>query len=200
MLCSVSSELIEDPTIIHKEPTLCCGWRNASAADHIDKIDFVKLTFPVRERNTEMLTQIALDVSNPQSPRYGHYLTSKEVDELTAPDPDAVTLVNNWLLQFTSAVDISRNRTLTVSLTIPDAEKMLKTHYRYVVHEQTGRAALRASDFELPKNIENAVGGAVFGPHGLPIIAHPPIIGRKRSFRGNKLTPGFSLANVYPEH
>ena len=40
----------------------------------------------VKQQNMDKLKQIALDVSNPKSARYGKYLKQSEIDELTKPN------------------------------------------------------------------------------------------------------------------
>ena len=58
----------------------------------------VKVTFAVRENNMDTIRKIALDVSDPNSPNYGRYLTQTQIDEITAPAAADVAAVRSWLV------------------------------------------------------------------------------------------------------
>merc|ERR1711948_85678 len=63
-----------------------------------------------------------------------------------------------------------------VSLTASSAAALLKTTFHHAASEATGQSVVRASDYSLPVQVEDAV-AAVYGMHGLPL---PP----RKSIRG----------------
>merc|ERR1711948_236042 len=63
-----------------------------------------------------------------------------------------------------------------VSLTASSAAALLKTTFHHAASEATGQSVVRASDYSLPAQVEDAV-AAVYGMHGLPL---PP----RKSIRG----------------
>jgi tripeptidyl-peptidase-1 len=115
------------------------------------------------------MKRIALDVSDPDSPRYGQYLQQDLIDRLTAPDVAATAAIRQWLGAAAGAhVHETKGRYFTVECSTADAEALLSTSFRWVENQATTQTVLRASDFTIPDALEHAV-HAVFGLHGLPL-------------------------------
>ena len=57
----------------------------------------ISFTISLHQRNIVELKRLALAVSTPGTASYGVYLTTREVDELTAPAPEARIAVASWL-------------------------------------------------------------------------------------------------------
>ena len=151
--------------IFHKEPPLCCGWTDALEKIGVDST-YVTVIVHCKENNLERLSQIASEVSDPVNPRYGSFLSQRELDDLTAPDAAHVSVVHDWLKVFSTDILLHRNRTFVAKLNVRKAEVMLSTKFRPIVHEKNKQQLLRGADYVLPNHIEDAV-GAVFGVHGL---------------------------------
>jgi len=127
------------------------------------------VTLAVREQHMDKIRAIALDVSNPDSPDYGQYLSQARVDEITAPAAVDVTAVRSWLSSWTGTTAEANGGRLFV-LTAPATAmgSLLKTQFRRVTNAATGQTTLRAASFTLPTAAAAAV-AAVFGVHGLPL-------------------------------
>ena len=86
LLAVIAATAAAAPHTSYPEPTLPSGWvDHFSEAMGRDAASVVKVTLAVREQNMDQIREIALDVSNPDSPTYGHYLSQAQVDEITAP-------------------------------------------------------------------------------------------------------------------
>ena len=58
----------------------------------------MKLTFALKQQNTDILEQLLLDVSDPDSPHYGEYRTVEDITNIVAPSEKTVETVRIWLL------------------------------------------------------------------------------------------------------
>lgn len=58
----------------------------------------VKLTFALKQQNTDILEQLLLDVSDPDSPHYGEYRTVEDITNIVAPSEKTIETVRIWLL------------------------------------------------------------------------------------------------------
>jgi tripeptidyl-peptidase-1 len=188
---------VAQPHTFYPEPALPSGWANqfSKAVGH-DAANIVKVTLAVREQNMDKIREIALDVSNPDSPIYGKYLSQAQVDEITAPTAVDVAAVRSWLTteQFPGNVEESQAGHFFV-LTAPAVAvaALLKTKFRRVTNAATSQTTLRASSFALPTAAADAV-TAVFGVHGLPL---PPKRNRVMATDGIPSVTPTVLASTY---
>ena len=146
-------------------------WVDAGAASPHANITFA---LALRERNLDALERIAMDVSSPQSERYGKFLSQRELDELTAPAPADISALEAWLKASpcTITTDV-RRRLYRATCAVSDASNLLSTSFRRHVHRESGQHTVRAADFSLPHDVANAV-SAVFGLHGVPLPRRLP--------------------------
>lgn len=70
------------------------GWEEDRKARSDEMVD---LTFALKETHLTKLKKIADRVSDPKSSDYGHYLSKKQIDELTAPRPKDIDVVEDYL-------------------------------------------------------------------------------------------------------
>lgn len=72
------------------------GWKSLGRAEE-HGVESVRVLLALSIRNRQALQQLVAEVSNPSSPRYGHYLSKEELQQLIGPEPAAVELVQSWL-------------------------------------------------------------------------------------------------------
>eukprot|EP00928_Gymnodinium_smaydae_P041365 TRINITY_DN28002_c0_g1_i1.p1 TRINITY_DN28002_c0_g1~~TRINITY_DN28002_c0_g1_i1.p1 ORF type:complete len:371 (+),score=101.53 TRINITY_DN28002_c0_g1_i1:81-1115(+) len=70
------------------------GWKAERRADGSEE---VKLTFWLHLQHTDELKKLLEEVSDPQNPKYGHYLTKEQTDALTAPRAEDIRVVEGAL-------------------------------------------------------------------------------------------------------
>lgn len=88
---------------LHYPPPLCCGW--TTREDHGRAADLTKqgAIFPfvlaLRESEASIahIKDVALAVSDPDSPTYGQHLSADEIAAIVAPPASAVAAVTAWL-------------------------------------------------------------------------------------------------------
>ncbi|KAL0950223.1 hypothetical protein HGRIS_010210 [Hohenbuehelia grisea] len=134
------------------------GWIKFAPAPASHKIT-LRVALP-QPRISE-LEQHLLQVSDPDHPRYGNYLSKAEVDVLSAPHPESIKLVKEWFaghglshsdIDHTSAQDWA-----TVTVPIRTAEKMLKTRYHIWKHAETGELVVRTTRYSLPELLHDHI-------------------------------------------
>ncbi|KAF2671016.1 tripeptidyl-peptidase 1 precursor [Microthyrium microscopicum] len=100
------------------------------------------------------------EVSDPSHARYGQHLTQDEVTQLSRPHGHALDSLHEWLashgytsekLKYTPAKDWVK-----VSISVCDAEKLLKTKYSVFRHED-GTEVIRTPQYSLPTELHQHV-------------------------------------------
>merc|ERR1740130_1700334 len=114
----------------------------------------------------QKLTKTLEAVSNPSSPRYGHYLTNKQVEAITAPKNQDVKAVKDWLkahgiahgIEFTHARNADH---IAVETTVVKAQNLFGTaiHTYQISYSngQTEEETRLAGKPELPNAVRKAV-------------------------------------------
>lgn len=100
------------------------------------------------------------EVSDPDSPRYGHHLKAHEVHGLVEPTEDTLELVHEWLTDYGVALsDLTYSPAkdwITVTLPVEDIEQLLDTKYATYRHED-GSELVRTPKWSLPVHLHDHV-------------------------------------------
>lgn len=151
----------------------------------------VTVLFAIKQKNTDLLTNLLNSISNPQSPHYGQYLTLDEVHNLTSQPILAQQVVDyiDASIPKTNSLDIEITRGggfVRAQLAVADAEKLLNTHY-YKYNSKIGpsRNILRATKYTVPQDIAEQIQFVGY-VNQFPSVVHPLIqSGRIREVRKN---------------
>jgi tripeptidyl-peptidase-1 len=149
--------------LVVPEPELCCGWESALGAAQTDRVEFV---IEAERQNQKHVEQVALAVSDPASEHYGKYRTQEQLDILTAPKPQHVKQIRDFLKDLDGTVKEVKARRFEVSCSVEAAAKLFETSFRSVTNAETGQSKVRAGPYSVPDELSNMV---VFGLHGLPL-------------------------------
>mmetsp|Transcript_18496 Transcript_18496/g.50951 ORF Transcript_18496/g.50951 Transcript_18496/m.50951 type:complete len:573 (-) Transcript_18496:115-1833(-) len=169
--------------------------------------ELIELTFAVKQQRLDELERTLLDVSDPDSPRYGQYLSRCEVDALTAPRTEDVELIMRWLQE--AGVERSAIRTtgnsdfIALTGTASQVGALMQGRY-FEYRHASGASALRMqADPVLPKAIADVVDFVSPTTQRLPVKAplRSPSMMRSRDPNGFTNTPAslrrlYSLGNV----
>jgi len=134
------------------------GWQLHGQAQ---STDLIELTIAVKQQRLSTLIEVLLDVSDPDSPRYGSYLTKSEVDALIAPRKDDHEEVMQWLHGAgveKSAIRSTANGDFVVMTgTVAQVSDLLQGQY-YEYRHLSGTSALRMHKKPvLPARVHDAV-------------------------------------------
>jgi tripeptidyl-peptidase-1 len=124
--------------------------------------DFVHMYVAIKHTNVDKLYQTLRDVSSPQSPSYGHYLTSSQVGQLIAPLPAHVQAVREWVSDTLKASNIVVNPNqdwLRCSVRVADFEEACQgAEFFYFSHPlRQNRIVRSVGAFRVPSSVADAV-------------------------------------------
>ncbi|KAG0702394.1 peptidase S8/S53 domain-containing protein [Suillus ampliporus] len=140
---------------IHGPPR---GWSKHSPAP---KHHMLQLKIALPQPRFPELEQHLWEVSDPSHPRYGAHLSKEETDALTAPHPETLDIVNEWLashgLAEESLIRSSANDWVTIRVPVGLAEEMLDTTYHVYKHAETGDSIVRTTSYSLPEILHDHV-------------------------------------------
>lgn len=109
------------------------------------------MRFGLSQQNMHRVEELLMEVSHPESPKYGQHYTPAEVIETFAPSPETISAVTNWLVDSGFSPDrlkLSANRGwIHVNATTAEVEELLDTEYHVYTHpsggEQIGESSFR---------------------------------------------------------
>lgn len=153
------------------------GWVKHSEAPADHRI-VLKIGLP--QPNFHVLEKHLYEVSDPDHERYGQHLSKEEVEELIAPHPESLDLVNEWLSGFGITEDeLVRSPAkdwITIRVPVSLVEKMLDTvriyteffcavipdayffqKYHVWQHKASGDYLVRTTSYSLPSNLHDHV-------------------------------------------
>ena len=123
----------------------------------------------------DAVKQIALEVSDPDSPTYGRFLSQQQLDEMTRPADADVATVARWLNAHSVHWAMRGASNVEVSATAAQASKLLGTRFHTVHNSAHGQALVRAAGYSIPDDVRPCV-AAIFGLHGRPLPPSIPLV------------------------
>ena len=98
-----------------------------------------------------------MEVSHPESPRFGQHWTAKQVAETFAPNEESVDAVLAWLKNSGIGSDrVSRSQSmgwLNFDATVAEAESLLKTEY-HIHRHNSGKPHVGCSHYHIPEHLQ----------------------------------------------
>ena len=145
------------------------GWRVAQQADPSTPLSFHLL---VDGSNADLLEQMFWEVSDPDHPSYGRFMTNADIEALVAPSPADLRLLYATLALHgidRSAV-ASHGDSFEVHTTVGAASSLFATTFHHFVHKLTGlRAVRQLGEYSLPAPLSAQV-RLVLGVHTFPTV------------------------------
>lgn len=119
----------------------------------------VPVRIALKQRNLDKGMDLLMEVSDPDSPKYGQHYTQEQVVDLFAPEAGSVESVKKWLVE----AGIPENTITTpkskgwvdFKTTVSNLESLLKTSYH--VYERSEGHFLGADGYSLPSEIAGVV-------------------------------------------
>jgi subtilase family serine protease len=171
LLVAVASKVVVDDSKWKRpnRPDLIRSYR-ADPATHHDVVVAVK------SLNLDRLEEIVLEVSNPVSPQYGHYLTPQEVGKLVSNPVGFAAVVEYFTVHQPDVNIIWQSRYgeyITLRATVAKWEHLLQAEFHhYDRTDNRGRQiepVLRCDDYAIPLEIAEHV-DAIFMTSQLPLM------------------------------
>lgn len=139
----------QDPEYFESLPAVPRGWTKIGEPSPDQRI-YWKIYM-----TTTNLDQRIKAISNPFSPEYGNYYSSKGVDLLFRPTVQATAAIHSWLQAFDiPSSDIhSHSNWIDFWAPISTAEKMLDTEFHVYGNSVSNTTIIRTLHYSLPKNV-----------------------------------------------
>lgn len=145
-------------------------WQDVQRAPSSEQVSF---TIAVKEQNLDTIRAIALEVSDPDSAKYGQFLSQQEINDLTRPHAEDFQRVFDWLANHNIAFSQQHSQ-ISVTCTVAQAEALLSTEFRVIASPNEGSKVIKAGDFELPASVAFSV-STILGLHGIPLPTPEPL-------------------------
>ncbi|KAH9016942.1 subtilisin-like protein [Lactarius pseudohatsudake] len=122
----------------------------------------IDLYVALKAHRENALIDTLYQVSDPNHPRYGKYLSKEQVAELVSPPPATLEFVNSWLKYHgvpSSSVSMTHGGTaLTLSgISIMQANALLGASYQLYRHVETNETVIRTVGYALPDALHGLV-------------------------------------------
>ncbi|KAH8983896.1 subtilisin-like protein [Lactarius hatsudake] len=122
----------------------------------------IDLYVALKAHRENALIDTLYQVSDPNHPRYGAYLSKEQIAELVSPPPATLEFVNSWLEYHgvpSSSVSMTHGgTTLTLSgVSIIQANALLGASYQLYRHVETNETVVRTVGYALPAALHGLV-------------------------------------------
>lgn len=109
--------------------------------------DFVlPMRIGLTQSNLDLGHDLLMEISDPDSPKYGKYYTADEIHDLFAPSEESVAAVRAWLHESGIAVDRVSQSTnkqwLQFQAEVAEVEELLKTKFFVYEHGGNGKNSI----------------------------------------------------------
>ena len=109
------------------------------------------MRFGLVQQNIHRLEELLLEVSHPESPKYGQHYTPAEIVKTFTPSHETISAVTNWLVNSGFSRDrlkLSANKGwIHVNATTAEVEDLLDAEYHVYSHPSTGSEQIGESSF-----------------------------------------------------
>ena len=109
------------------------------------------MRFGLVQQNIHRLEELLLEVSHPESSKYGQHYTPAEIIETFAPSHETISAVTDWLVDSGFSRDrlkLSGNKGwIHVNATTAEVEDLLNAEYHVYTHPSTGGEQIGESSF-----------------------------------------------------
>ncbi|RFU29342.1 hypothetical protein B7463_g7016, partial [Scytalidium lignicola] len=166
-------------------------------SSRIEGSAIIPMRIGLTQSNLDKGYDYIMDVSDPESSKYGKHWTAEEVHDMFAPTDKTVAAVREWLIS--SGIDEDRivhaenKGWFAFDATVEEAERMLLTEFYEHEHKHTDKVRVGCDKYHVPEHIQPHV------DYITPGIKLTPVVKRSvKTKRGNPFHP--KIPNHIPLH
>ncbi|KAI1325715.1 putative alkaline serine protease AorO [Xylariaceae sp. FL0255] len=127
----------------------------------VDKKMMMPMRIGMVQNNLEKGHEMLMEVSHPDSEKYGQWYEAKEIVDIFAPSKETIDAVRGWLHDAgveAHRITLSANKQwLQFDAPAEEAERLLSTEYYIYDHVPTGKSHVAADEYHLPSHIQKYV-------------------------------------------
>lgn len=145
--------------VLHeKRSTGSTAWQKT---DRVHSEAIIPLRIGLSQGNLHTGMDRLMEVSHPESERYGQFYSAEEVNEMFRPGDDVVEQVKAWLVAEgvdpDTIVHSDNKGWLAVDLPVRHAEHLFKTKYYLHEHDAKDLAAVGCDEYSVPDHLSEAI-------------------------------------------
>ena len=146
--------ITQSSNVHEKRSELPSGWIKR---DVLDRRAILPMKIALMQTNLDKGSQWLDEVSDPDSEKYGHHWTAKEIADAFSPSSDTINAVKAWL----ASAGIPNNRVkqgqslgfLEFEATVDEAEGLLDTKYNVYEHTKSGQPHVACEEYSIPSHL-----------------------------------------------
>ncbi|KAG5927880.1 hypothetical protein E4U42_001678 [Claviceps africana] len=117
----------------------------------------VSVRIALKQENLDKGMDLVMEVSDPDSPKYGKHYKADQVTDLFAPKQEAIDAVNNWLVKSgvpAQNINLSKSRGwIMFDSTVEKLQSLVKADYHVYEHLQSRSDHIGTDEYRLPADI-----------------------------------------------
>ncbi|KAK3377331.1 peptidase S8/S53 domain-containing protein [Lasiosphaeria ovina] len=140
------------------EPAHVDGW---ARRERVDAGTTLPMRVGLRQSNLDAGHELLMNISDPESPRYGKHLSAKDVTAMFAPSVESVDAVKSWLVE--SGIPAHRlsqstnKQWIQFDALVGEAERLLLAKYHVFEHLESGVTNIACSEYHIPTSVAEHV-------------------------------------------
>ncbi|OTB09710.1 hypothetical protein K445DRAFT_71783 [Daldinia sp. EC12] len=146
-------------TIVHERRSSNGGdaWNTRKRAPQEDVFE---MRIGLKQQNLGRGYELLMDVSDPNSPRYGKYWEPKDVADMFKPSQETVSATREWVIS--SGIDHERVRLassggwLVFNATVGEAERLIETNY-WLYEDDSKRVSIGCDEYHVPPQLSEHI-------------------------------------------
>jgi tripeptidyl-peptidase-1 len=156
-------------------------------------ITILPVRIGISQKNLDVGHERLMEISDPNSDKYGQHLSAKEVGDLFRPSSEDVDSIRSWL--HSSGIDMTRHQLssgrgwIKFEASIAELESLLSTEYFLYHHLETKDEHIGCDEYHVPKSVH---------PH-IDFISPTVSTVKVRSQAGKEKRNSHSAASLKPK-
>ncbi|KXT11021.1 hypothetical protein AC579_7950 [Pseudocercospora musae] len=154
------SAIVPDTHVVHEKRLSHHAW-NRNGRVHSRSIVPLRIALTQQNLDDGTAYQKLMDVSDPDSPRYGQYLSSDEVHSMFAPSADAAKDVMAWLIDAgidqDEILEYENKAWLAVHIPAEKFQQLFHAELHEYEHKATGELKIGCDVYHVPKHIKRHI-------------------------------------------
>jgi len=155
---SLASPVAQTQVVHEKRSSLPRGWKRR---DVLDRRAILPMRVALAQGNLDKGHDWLMDVSHPESKKYGRHWTAGDVAQAFAPSDETVNAVKTWLENagiHSSRIEQSQSLNwLNFDATVDEAENLLNAKYNVYDHAETGQPHVACEEYSIPAHLQKHV-------------------------------------------
>ncbi|CAG8984083.1 hypothetical protein HYALB_00003025 [Hymenoscyphus albidus] len=129
--------------------------------DRLDASAKIPVRIGMTQRNLEKGHNLLMEVSSPDSAKYGKHHTAEEVADIFAPHKTTTAAIISWLVESgipVASISQSANKQwMQFDAATSELESLLKTEYHVYEHAENGKSTIACDQYHVPAHIQEHI-------------------------------------------